>query len=332
MHECHAPDTEAPTMAPVPTIRERRNMSHGEGRVLRRASVVRVHSEGRDPELMPTSYYDTLQVSPRAHASVIRAAYRALAQRWHPDRNEGELATSNMQRINEAYEVLSDEGRRAKYDELLRSVNAVHRAAQASPDDRTAASGQQSSASVRRPTEARCRKAHQKTGWTMSPSLQLAVSFVALSAACLLLREAGKQVAHGWIPTTASVWLLLAWVVSTAACSAGAALGWAGGASRNLRDRQHTITTLLLFTWSLAIVVAARVQEVRSRVDGGDPSWGGADFVGLSLATGIVVGGPAAVLFGLGCLFTRSRAVPWRTAAVSAMLLAGLLCLGAEGG
>lgn len=62
------------------------------------------------------NYYAVLGVLPTAEDAVIRAAYKALAQRYHPDRNGSESAKSRMQEINEAYSVLSDPEARAKYD------------------------------------------------------------------------------------------------------------------------------------------------------------------------------------------------------------------------
>lgn len=60
--------------------------------------------------------YETLQVSPRADPDVIEAAYRALARRYHPDRDPSPDATARMARINHAWEVLRDPERRAAYD------------------------------------------------------------------------------------------------------------------------------------------------------------------------------------------------------------------------
>jgi len=68
------------------------------------------------------THYDNLKVSPRADAEVIRAAYRALAQKWHPDKNPPDRKANCeriMHLINEAYRVLSDPASRAKYDESL---------------------------------------------------------------------------------------------------------------------------------------------------------------------------------------------------------------------
>ena len=63
-------------------------------------------------------YYSILGVLPTAHEVVIRAAYRALAQRYHPDRNDSSCeASKKMQEINEAYEVLSNLAIRNQYDE-----------------------------------------------------------------------------------------------------------------------------------------------------------------------------------------------------------------------
>lgn len=64
-------------------------------------------------------YYATLGVTPQAEDVVIKAAYRALAQRYHPDRFSGSAdeATRKMADINEAYAVLSDSIKKKAYDE-----------------------------------------------------------------------------------------------------------------------------------------------------------------------------------------------------------------------
>src|SRR3979411_381831 len=62
-------------------------------------------------------YYETLEVDSNADDSKLKAAFRKLAMKWHPDRNPGD-ATSEMRfkEINEAYEVLKDGDKRAAYD------------------------------------------------------------------------------------------------------------------------------------------------------------------------------------------------------------------------
>ena len=63
-------------------------------------------------------YYAVLGVHPTAEDIVIRAAYKALAQRYHPDRFPGskDEAHRRMSNLTKAYEVLADPVRRPKYD------------------------------------------------------------------------------------------------------------------------------------------------------------------------------------------------------------------------
>jgi DnaJ-class molecular chaperone len=66
------------------------------------------------------SLYETLEVSPLASHSVIRAAYRCLAQRHHPDKNQHcEDAGRRLTLINCAYAVLSDPEKRLDYDQRI---------------------------------------------------------------------------------------------------------------------------------------------------------------------------------------------------------------------
>lgn len=69
-------------------------------------------------------YYAILGLAPSAEESVIRAAYRVLAQRYHPDRNHGneEEASRKMAELNEARNVLLDPIKRKNYDEQ-RGIN-----------------------------------------------------------------------------------------------------------------------------------------------------------------------------------------------------------------
>ena len=64
-------------------------------------------------------YYKILELSKTANASEIKAAYRKLARKYHPDLNPNdESAKKKFQQINEANEVLSDPEKRKKYDEF----------------------------------------------------------------------------------------------------------------------------------------------------------------------------------------------------------------------
>ena len=91
------------------------------------------------------SFYETLQVSPRASHDVIRAAYRCLAQHDHPDKNpDSETAGQWMSNINRAYAVLSDLKKRQAYDLSLgisqefcerRGLGSLATARRQSPDE-----------------------------------------------------------------------------------------------------------------------------------------------------------------------------------------------------
>src|SRR5215813_2581547 len=83
------------------------------------------------------SHYDVLGVARSADGNIIRAAYRELAKRYHPDTTTDpkDIAVARFRRIKEAYEVLSDARRRAEYDAQLNAdaVAGDQRASQAPP-------------------------------------------------------------------------------------------------------------------------------------------------------------------------------------------------------
>src|SRR5258707_4097457 len=62
-------------------------------------------------------YYETLEVERTADESKLKAAFRKLAMKWHPDKNPGDASSEvKFKEINEAYEVLKDGDKRAAYD------------------------------------------------------------------------------------------------------------------------------------------------------------------------------------------------------------------------
>ena len=60
-------------------------------------------------------YYEILQVSPSAEPEVIEAAYKKLAQKYHPDVNKSPTAAEKMKKINIAHDVLGDPVQRKRY-------------------------------------------------------------------------------------------------------------------------------------------------------------------------------------------------------------------------
>ncbi len=61
-------------------------------------------------------YYQVLEINRSASGDDVRRAFRRLARQYHPDVNPSAEAEDRFKEINEAYEVLSDDNRRASYD------------------------------------------------------------------------------------------------------------------------------------------------------------------------------------------------------------------------
>lgn len=84
------------------------------------------------------NHYQVLGVHRGAPVAEIRRAYRALARRHHPDvSGQGSSVDETMSRINDAWSVLSDRQRRARYDAMLdggSSATAREQSGNAAPD------------------------------------------------------------------------------------------------------------------------------------------------------------------------------------------------------
>src|SRR5467141_1542794 len=72
---------------------------------------------GVDAGMAKRCYYDVLGVERTADESELKAVFRKLAMKWHPDRNPGDKSSEvRFKEINEAYEILKDPDKRAAYD------------------------------------------------------------------------------------------------------------------------------------------------------------------------------------------------------------------------
>lgn len=67
------------------------------------------------------SCYDVLELSEDSTEEQIRKSYRKLAREWHPDKNPEKGARAKFQKIAKAYEVLSTDGSRSTYDNLMKN-------------------------------------------------------------------------------------------------------------------------------------------------------------------------------------------------------------------
>ena len=86
-------------------------------------------------------YYAILGVDPEADTKDIKAAYRRLARKYHPDLNADTGAEANFKEVAEAWEVLKDSERRAEYDELRRYGGRRKQSFEPPPDWQSAAGG-----------------------------------------------------------------------------------------------------------------------------------------------------------------------------------------------
>lgn len=80
-------------------------------------------------------YYKVLGVETDADLKAIKTAYRKLARKYHPDVSEVKDAADRFKEVAEAYEVLSDQKKRAEYDELRKYGGSQRRGAASFDND-----------------------------------------------------------------------------------------------------------------------------------------------------------------------------------------------------
>jgi DnaJ-class molecular chaperone len=73
------------------------------------------------------THYDNLKVPRHASTEVIRAAYRTLLRKYHPDRNPGDSEAARIMRIiNSSYAILADPIKRNKHDIWISAQEQTH--------------------------------------------------------------------------------------------------------------------------------------------------------------------------------------------------------------
>ena len=101
------------------------------------------------------THYDNLQVARNASPGVIKNAYRALVQQWHPDKHpdDPEESSRKLKIINEAYEILSDPVRRKEHDKWIAEQEIKERPQQAPRDEDKSSSSPQKKEQKKRGVE-----------------------------------------------------------------------------------------------------------------------------------------------------------------------------------
>ena len=77
--------------------------------------------------------YQILQVAPSAEQEVLHAAFRALAMKYHPDRDSSARAARRMMELNQAYAMLREPALRAQHDKASRVARKPFDAAMVPP-------------------------------------------------------------------------------------------------------------------------------------------------------------------------------------------------------
>lgn len=236
------------------------------------------------------THYDTLQVAPTASSEVIRAAYKALIQQYHPDRNPDrtKLATAVTKMLNEAYEVLSDPGRRAAYDSFL---------AQQQPASQREMEQRPREASPARWTAIDLRSVFG-TGISIRSAMKQGMLICTMLAALLLIVRLDVQYLSRWPTWSTSVKIVVVAAYGTCLLSAkGLGLGDWGRWKRGISSAQQQnsvalgavvgllggYAAYLLLSLAEGVLLTEALPQLGQRAQ---ETWG----PGASIAVGAVIG------------------------------------------
>lgn len=120
------------------------------------------------------THYDNLKVTRNAPPEVIRAAYKTLCQKFHPDRNPGnEGARKTFLLIRTAYETLSDPEKRRLHDAWIASVEAFEPSERIVPKNPVSKPQKTAGPTARGHSSHRTKRAWQICFWLVIGSLIL---------------------------------------------------------------------------------------------------------------------------------------------------------------
>ena len=129
------------------------------------------------------TYYEVLEIDPRASTGEVERAYRRVARKVHPDLNAGDRAKAEarMKLLNEIRETLTDPLLRAGYDERLRLETQRRENAPPPPRDVPRAPQDQAPASPPRDTAEAAAQAPSRSLWVALPLVALGGGVMALA-------------------------------------------------------------------------------------------------------------------------------------------------------
>lgn len=143
------------------------------------------------------THYDNLQISRSASVEVIKAAYRTLSAKYHPDRNRGDSRSAEiMSIINASYAVLCDEEARRQHDAWIKRQEAarasrpsLQAAAQGTQQDQLfeAPAWTQAASNTARWTNVQERSAATEAALAQGRLGKISALAAAAAAACLLV-------------------------------------------------------------------------------------------------------------------------------------------------